>query len=234
MTLSLLRRCLAEATGTALLVGIGTGTLVAGARAGGLPLGVVALAWFVAVALPIQAFADVSGAHLNPAVTLGLFAARPGPRRDAIGYLAAQLAGAFVGSLAVALLVGRDDHLGATQPGPAGPAWIVPLEFACTFLLVASVLALASLPRRPSRWALLAPAAVVGGSTYLIGPWTGSSLNPARSIAPAVLSNDFAWLWLYLAATLAGALAAAGLARALRAGRGRAPHPAELEVPPKG
>ncbi len=212
MTRGIAGRCAAEATGTAMLVGVGTGAIVAGSSAGGVPQWVLALAWFAAVALPIQAFAYVSGAHLNPAITAGLVAARRFPAAEAPLYMGAQIAGAFSGSFSVRELLGSGARLGATLPGPRGPLWVFPLEFAFTFLLMASVLYLTGAGGRPRRSLLLLPAAVVGLSTLVIGPWTGSSLNPARSIAPAVLSSDPSWLWLYLVATFAGGLGAAGLA----------------------
>lgn len=218
MTRALGARLLAELAGTTVLVGIGTGAIVAGTNVGGVPQWELAIAWFLAVAIPIQLFASVSGAHFNPAVTLGLVASRRFPHRDAPPFVLAQLGGAFLGSFAVLALLGGSSHLGATLPGSEGPAWIFPLEFVFTFLLVISVLYLAELPRPPSRVELLLPAAVVGVSTLLIGPWTGSSLNPARSVAPAVLSGAYSWLWVYLGATLLAA-AVAALASALTRAR---------------
>lgn len=212
MTYRLGSRCLAEFAGTALLVGIGTGSIVAAAAMGGVAQWILAVAWFAAVATPIQAFAYVSGAHLNPGVTLALTASGRFPGKEAPPYAGAQLAGAFAGSAAVWSSLGRAAHLGATLPGPAGPNWVFPLEFAFTFLLVASVLYLAGLDREPRRVELMLPAGVVGVSTFLIGPWTGSSLNFARSLAPAVLSGDYGWLWVYfLAVTIAPIVAAAVL-----------------------
>ncbi|HYK93256.1 MAG TPA: aquaporin [Thermoplasmata archaeon] len=198
MSPSLSTRCVAELFGTATLVAIGTGAIVAGANAGGVPQWILAAAWFAAVAIPVQAVGFVSGAHLNPAVTLGLVASDRFPAREVPPYVASQVAGAFAGSLVVLFVLGGAAHLGSTIPGPGGPGWIFPLEFAFTFLLVLSVLYLSRLGRPPNRGELFLPAIVVGVSTLLIGPWTGSSLNPARSIAPAVISGEFAWLWAYL------------------------------------
>lgn len=214
MTHPLGARCLAELAGTTALVGIGTGAIVAGTRIGGVPQWELAVAWFLAVAIPIQLFAPVSGAHLNPAVTVGLVASRKFPKHELAPFVAAQLGGAFLGSLLVLALLGGGSHLGATLPGAEGPGWVFPLEFAFTFLLILSVLYLAELSRPPSRAELLLPAVVVGVSTLLIGPLTGSSLNPARSVAPAVLSGAYDWLWIYLGATLLAA-AVAALASAL-------------------
>jgi glycerol uptake facilitator-like aquaporin len=220
----LLPRCLAEAAGTALLVGIGTGAIVAGARFGSLPQWELALAWFAAVAVPVLAFARWSGAHLNPAVTAALTAAGRAPPSELVPYVLSQTAGAFAGSLAVLALLGPGAHLGATLPR-GGAVWLVfPLEAAFTAALTLSVLYLTAPGRTPTWVALLLPAAVVGVSTFLIGPWTGSSLNPARSLAPAVLSGDLTALWAYLVAVPLTALLVALLVRRWEARPGPSPN----------
>lgn len=213
MSPGLAYRCGSECIGTALLVGLGTGAIVLGAREGGASGSALALAWFAAVAVPIQLFAFVSGAHLNPAVTLGVAAAGRFPLTEAPAYAGSQFAGAFLASLMVRALLGGAGHLGATLPGPSGPLPVVPLEFGFTLALVLSVLVLFGLERPARRLELLLPAAVVGLSTLMIGPWTGSSLNPARSMAPAVVSGDLHWIGLYLGAAILAALVAAAIGR---------------------
>ncbi|MHB8351700.1 MAG: MIP/aquaporin family protein [Thermoplasmata archaeon] len=200
-----LRSTLAELAGTALLVGIGTGAIVAAARAGGVSQIWIALAWFVAVAVPILLFVEVSGAHLNPVVTLGLAGSGRIAWAEVPAYLLGQFAGAFLGSLGVALVLGTGAHLGSTIPS-TGVAEAFGAEAVFTALLLASVFLLADRGEGPFRWRLLLPPLVVGLSTYLIGPLTGSSLNPARTIAPAVLSGSYTDLWVYLLAVPAGAL----------------------------
>lgn len=205
MNRSMARRILAEAAGTALLVGVGTGAIVLSARAGGVPPGVLAVAWFAAVLVPILLFVEVSGAHLNPVVTLGLAGSGRIAWKEVPGYVLGQFAGAFVGSGTVAVTLGRGAHLGSTIPSTGLlPAFAG--EAAFTAALVASVFALADRGQGRFRWRLAWPPLVVGLSTYVIGPWTGSSLNPARTIAPAVLSGTFTDLWLYLTAVPLGAL----------------------------
>ncbi len=151
-------------------------------------------------------FASVSGAHLNPAVTLGPLAARRFPAQEVPPYVLAQTAGAFAGSFAVLLLLGASDHWGAALPHGGDVFLVFPLEAGFTLALVGSVLWLSRPSGRPSLLALLLPAAVVGVSAWLIGPWTGSSLNPARSLAPAVLSLDFLGPWAYLRTIPAAAI----------------------------
>ena len=213
MSASLGQRALAELVGTALLVGLGTGSLVAGARLGGLPLPLLAVAWGVAVALPIQLWAGVSGAHLNPAVSGSLAVFGRFPPKELPVYWAAQIVGAFGGSLAVLATLGGGADLGATIPRSGAWSAVVPFELPFTLALVLAVLYLATRGRTPTRTELLLPAVVVAVSTELIGPWTGSSLNPARSLAPAVLSGVFTgWEW-YLVAAIAAALLGPLIAR---------------------
>lgn len=216
---SLPLRCLAELLGTATLVGIGTGAIVEGAKSGSTGISVLAVAWFVAVALPVLAFASRSGAHLNPAVTAALALGRRFPARESIPYVGSQVAGAFLGSGSVWGLVGNGAHLGATVP--RGISWegVFVLEFGFTALLLLSVIVLSDLGRDPAWPELLLPAGVVGLSTYLIGPWTGSSLNPARSLAPGVLSGALTGFVVYvLAAGSAAALVGLAVRRKARTG----------------
>lgn len=206
----LLVRCAAELVGTALLVGVGTGSIVEGTNVGGVTPGVLAVAWFVAVAIPVLAFAALSGAHINPVVTLALVSLRRFPLREAGPYVLSQVAGAFAGSLAVLAVVGGAARLGATIPrgGDVGRTFV--LEVAFTALLILTVLYLTDPGRRVTRWELLLPALAVGVSTYLIGPWTGSSLNPARTLAPGVLSGSYEDMWVYMLSAPVGALLMAG------------------------
>jgi glycerol uptake facilitator-like aquaporin len=206
-------RCAAEALGTSLLVGIGTGAIVAGAETGGAPGWALALAWFAAVTLPVLLFARVSGAHLNPMVTVALLLGREFPKRDAAGYVAAQVAGAFGGSFGVLAVFGDEARLGSTVPVPGELSLAFAAEAAFTFLLVLSVFLLTRRGFGRGGWRLTLPGTVVALATYLIGPLTGSSLNVARTLAPAVLSGTFQDVWLYFVAVPFGALVAVPVAR---------------------
>jgi len=204
----LIVRCLSELLGTALLVGIGTGSIVAGANAGGVAQWVLAVAWFVAVAVPVFLLARVSGSHINPAVTVALATSGRFPWRETPAYVAAQVAGAFVGSSLVLAFLGSAAHIGATLPRDDNLWLIVPLELPFTMLLMLTVLYLTTPGKIVRQVELFLPAAAVGISTFVIGPWTGSSLNPARTLAPGVLSSDFFGIGLYFFAVFAGALIA--------------------------
>jgi glycerol uptake facilitator-like aquaporin len=210
---SILGRALAEAAGTALLVGIGTGAVVLAARSGGIPQWAVAGAWFLAVLVPIVLLIGESGAHLNPVVTLALAASGRIAWRELPAYVLGQFAGAFGASGVVLATLGDHAHLGSTFPAPGVGGWTFPAEFVFTAALIGSVFVLADRGEGWHRWRLALPPAVVALSTYVIGPWTGSSLNPARTIAPAVLSGTYSDLWIYLTAVPLGALAVAAFWR---------------------
>ncbi len=202
-------RWAAEAAGTALLVGIGTGTIVAAGRVGGIPQWAMGVSWFLAVLIPIVLFIEISGAHLNPVVTLSLAFSGRIAWKEAPGYWISQFGGAFLASFLVLVTLGGGSHLGATLPANVDVMGTFGLETAFTALLVAAVFLLADRGEGTARWRILLPPGAVGVSTYLIGPWTGSSLNPARSLAPAVLSGTYTDLWVYLLAAPLAALAIA-------------------------
>ena len=206
MSRRLVHRCLAEAAGTGLLVGIGTGTIVAAGDAGGIPQWMLAIAWFLAVLVPIVLFIRVSGAHLNPAVTLALASSGRIAWKEAGPYWASQFTGAFIASLAVLRMLGGGSHLGATVPANGDLLRTFVAEAAFTTALVGAVFVLADRGEGRGRWRVLLPPTAVGASTYVIGPLTGSSLNPARSLAPAVLSGTYDGLWVYLIAVPLAAL----------------------------
>ena len=205
------RRLGAEVAGTALLVGVGTGAIVESYRFGAAVLGGLAVAWFLAVFIPICLFVRVSGAHLNPAVTLALATSGRIGWREVGPYWGAQFGGALLGSTLVLVVAGGARRLGATVPVAGAIPLAFALEFASSVALMLSVFTLADRGEGPLRWRLLLPPAVVALSTYFIGPWTGSSLNPARTLAPAVLSGTYTDIWVYLTAVPAAALAVGAL-----------------------
>ncbi|MCI4335825.1 MAG: aquaporin family protein [Thermoplasmata archaeon] len=218
-----LRTLLAEAAGTALLVGIGTAAIVEGARLGGVAQWALAIAWFAAVLVPMLLFFELSGAHLNPAVTLALAASGRMGWRDVPAYVLGQLGGAFLASAIVWAAFGDRAHLGATLPGQGGVIAAFGVEVVGTVALVIAVFAIADHGAGARRWRLLLPPTVVGLATYLIGPVSGSSLNPARTIAPAVFSGTYTDLWVYLLAVPLGALVGAVSWNRWKLGRNPAP-----------
>jgi aquaporin Z len=159
-----------------------------------------------------------SGAHLNPAVTIAFWLRGDVHRHDLAGYLAAQFAGALVGTSAFALALGpwaRSIGHARTTPAPVGAATGVAIEAALTAaLLVAVFVCLSS--RRLMRATPAVVAIVLTGLIWVGSPPTGASLNPARSAAPALWEGDASHLWVYFAGPLAGALLAAGVAALTR------------------
>ncbi len=155
-----------------------------------------------------------SGAHLNPAVTLAFYRRGHVHEADLAGYVVAQVAGAFAGTALVKWWWGaraRSVSLGATHPGhgldAAGAACV---EALMTFVLVASILLMVSSPKT-AKWTPLLLWFVIAALVWQGAPFTGTSLNPARSLAPAVLAPSTGQLWVYLVGPPLGAIAAAAV-----------------------
>jgi MIP family channel proteins len=166
----------------------------------------------------IYATGHISGAHLNPAVTLGFVLARHFPIRQLAGYWLAQVAGAIVAALGLRALLGNVAHLGATLPAGSGGAWqSFWLEALLTFFLMFVIMAVATDSRAVGQAAALAIGATVGLEALFAGPISGASMNPARSFGPALVGGTWAALWVYLLAPFIGAAVAAVLYRWLRA-----------------
>ena len=202
------RRFTAEAIGTFAIVFAGTGAIVIDDVSGGAISHVgVALTFGLVVLAMIYAVGDVSGAHLNPAVTLAFFAARRLPGRLVIPYVASQAAGALVASASLRLLFPEHRTLGATIPaGSAAQSFV--LELILTFLLMFVVLAVSTGAKEKGITAGIAVGSVIALEALFAGPICGASMNPARSLAPALVAGQVADLWLYLTAPTAGALIA--------------------------
>ena len=215
------RRLLSELLGTFLLVMAGAGGAVVGAASHG---DVSRTAAVTAPALTVLAIilfmGGVSGAHLNPVVTIAFGLRADFPWRRAIGYIVAQLVGASLAVLFLDAVFGNVGQLGATVPGAGFHAWQAMLiELAITAGLVSTILGTASGAQNVGALSAVA----VGGYIALAGLWSspvsGASMNPARSFGPDLVRGDFADYWVYVVGPLAGALIAVGFAWALR-GRG--------------
>ena len=204
---------LAEALGVFLIVGLGGMAILGGAAALA-----AALAFAFAVTVLVYAFGHLSGAHFNPAVTLAFAATGHFPWRRVPGYLAAQLVGATLAGLLLLALFG-DAAPAATRLGAGvGPLEGFAVEAVATFLLALVIIAVATDPRSAPGLAGLAIGLAVGVGAIAAGPLTGGSMNPARSLGPAVAAGRWEDLWLYLAAPTAGAVAAMLAYEALRPG----------------
>jgi aquaporin Z len=218
----------AEAAGTALLVlaillavglALGEGSPVAdalpGRAAGFLVVGVLVAPCVALIA--VSPLGRLSGAHLNPALTLGFWTLGRVSRHDLAGYVSAQLLGGVAGALAGRLLLPTDvtSSIGGTVTHPeVSTAAALALEARMTALVFVS-------SDRLMRWTPLAIVPVLTAIIWLGSPWTGASLNPARSSGPAIAFGDYADLWLYFAAPAAAGLVVGVLWRRLSMPRPR-------------
>jgi aquaporin NIP len=163
----------------------------------------------------IYTVGDISGAHLNPAVSLGFFAARRFPLHEVIPYIGSQCAGAFFASGVLRLLFPRDATLGTTLPAGSATQSFV-LELILTAILMFVILSVSTGAAEKGITAGIAVGSVIGLEAMFAGPICGASMNPARSLAPAVVSQHLAGLWIYLVAPVAGALLAVVGCRCVR------------------
>jgi MIP family channel proteins len=211
-----LRHCLlAEALGTAVLMVFGTGAAVVNEQTHALGHGGVAAAFGLVVFILIQSLGETSGAHVNPAVTVGFWAIGRFPGRRVLPYVAAQLAGAALGSLLVKGVATPGSNLGATLPAHSTLQALC-IETFLTFWLMMVILRVTSSSKEVGILAGLAISATVALEALVAGPLTGASMNPARSLAPALLSGNWAHWWLYVVGPVAGVLLAVAVDRLLQ------------------
>ncbi|MGY1673025.1 MIP/aquaporin family protein [Geodermatophilus sp. SYSU D00710] len=213
------RRLFAELFGTLLLVLVAVGGGMVDARFGGsaVPYGALVVAPALVVTAVILSMGTVSGAHLNPAVSIAFALRGDFPFRRVPAYVVAQVLGAVLATLLLWALLGRQGSAGLTLPGPGISATTAMLwEIVLTVGLVSTVLGVSSGAQN------LGPIAAVGVGSYiaLAGLWgspvSGASMNPARSLGPALVLGDWTAWWAYLLGPACGALVAVGIAVVLR------------------
>lgn len=199
------KKLFAEFLGTFALVFAGTGAIVIDEVSGGAVSHVgVALTFGLIIMTMIYTFGDVSGAHFNPAVTLGFVAARRFKAREAPPYIASQVAGAILASLVLRLLFPQNQTLGGTEPaGPAMQSFV--LELLLTAILMLVILSVSVGAKEKGITAGIAIGGVIGLEAMFAGPICGASMNPARSFGPAIVSLHLQSLWIYLLAPIVGA-----------------------------
>jgi glycerol uptake facilitator protein len=220
---SLTKRALAELIGTYVLVLLGTLSVVStvvffkGVTSAGILL--IGLAFGVAVMVMIYAFGHISGTHINPAVSIALWATGRFPAKDLVAYIVAQLIGALLASITIVAIVGQravDAGLGGTLPGTGvnyGQA--IFSEAVMTFFLVLAVWGSAVDTRAPKGFAGLAIGFVVAADIWVSGPITGASMNPARTFGPIFTetlwggTTDWGKFPIYLIGPIVGGLLAA-------------------------
>jgi len=194
----------AEFLGTFALVFAGTGAIVINEVSGGAITHVgVALTFGLIVLTMIYTLGDISGAHINPAVTLGFFAARRLPAKTVLPYIMSQCAGAVAASFSLHVLFPASALLGATIPnGPQLQSFI--LEIILTGLLMFVILGVSTGAREKGITAGIVVGSVIALEAMFAGPICGASMNPARSLGPAVVSMHLQSLWIYLLAPTVG------------------------------
>jgi len=197
---------MAEMIGTFGLVFAGAGAIVINTETGGTVGHIgIGLTFGLIVMTMIYATGHISGAHINPAVTIAFWAARHFPTRLVSIYLVAQLLGAIAASLALRGMFGNVAALGTTLPRERDSQSFV-LEIVLTFFLMFVIMAVATDTRAVGQAAALAIGGTVGLEALFAGPISGASMNPARSLAPALVSGTWDSQWLYVAGPIVGAL----------------------------
>jgi MIP family channel proteins len=202
---SLLRRATAELIGVYALVTAGCGAIMVDSLTGSLTHVGVALVFGLVITVMIAATGHLSGAHFNPAVTIAFAVTRHFPWRETPLYIAGQLTGALAGAWTLQLLFGPVAKLGSTLP--AGSALqSFGLEILLTAVLMYVIIAVATDTRAVGELAALAIGFTVALDALWGGPISGASMNPARSLGPALISGTWSDQWLYVAGPLIGAL----------------------------
>lgn len=203
-----MKKYISELLGTFILVFVGTGCVVVNQQTNGaLGLPGIAMVWGLVIIAMVYAFGDISGTHLNPAVTIAFAVDKRFEWKEVPAYLGSQLTGALVASFVLHYLFPDNKTLGLTQPSGSEMQSLI-LEIIMMFILMMVILRVSVGAKEKGITAGIA----IGGTVWLLvlfgGPISGTGLNPTRSIAPAIVTGNFQSLWLYIVAPLAGAIAA--------------------------
>jgi aquaporin Z len=195
-----MKKFAAEFIGTFILVFFPTGAITVSSESNGLIThGQIAIIFGLTVMTMILLFNKISGAHINPAVTVGLALSKKMSRKKVLPYIIAQISGALLASFAVLMIFPNNKYIGATIPTVSSIECFI-IELVLTLILMIGVL------RSPTRYAPLIIGGIVALEAFFLGKLTGASMNPARSLAPAVVSGHTEFLWIYLIAPVLGAV----------------------------
>jgi aquaporin Z len=202
-----MRNYISEIIGTFAIVFCGTGAIIINQETGGTISHVgVAFTFGLIVMSMIYALGNISGAHFNPAVTIAFTVANKFDTKDVFPYIISQISGAILASFTLHLLFPFNEFLGSTLPAGSELQSFV-LEFILTFLLMLVILNVAHGSKEQGMFAGLAIGSVITLEAMFAGPICGASMNPARSLAPALVSTHLEHLWLYLFSPTLGAIA---------------------------
>lgn len=201
----MIKKCAAEFIGTFSLVFAGTGAIVINETShGAITHPGIALTFGLIVLVMIYTLGDISGAHINPAVTIGFWISRQLSGREVLPYIVSQAGGAILASGVIRFLFPESRLLGATQPA-GSPLQSFVLEFLLTALLMFVILGVSAGAREKGITAGIVVGSVIALEAMFAGPVSGASMNPARSLGPALVSGQIASLWIYLSAPVLGA-----------------------------
>lgn len=200
-----MKRYIAELIGTFALVFCGTGAIIIDQQTNGQVGHIgVAITFGLIVTAMIYSFGDKSGAHINPAVTIAFSLANLFPKKEVFPYIISQIVGAFIATALLKLLFPANINLGATIPAGSNIQSFV-LEIVLTFILMLVILFTSQGSKETGTLAGLAIGGVVLLEAMFAGPVCGASMNPARSLSPAIVSGNITTLWIYLTAPVLGA-----------------------------
>lgn len=205
-----MKKYYAEAIGTFAMVFCGTGAMTINEITNGSISHVgVAITWGLIVMAMIYSFGEISGAHFNPAVSIGFAFAKKFAWREVPKYITAQALGAIIASALLWYLFPESNFLGETTPAEGFPPFkAFVLEFILTFFLMLVIINVSTGSREIGTMAAVAVGGVILLEAMFAGPMTKASMNPVRSIAPAIFTGNFQYLWLYVSAPILGALTA--------------------------
>lgn len=211
-----MKKYFAEFTGTFILVFCGTGAVIVDETQNGSVTHVgIAVTWGLVVMAMIYTFGEKSGAHFNPAVSLAFTVQKTFPLKQLLPYVCSQFGGAISASFVLKFLFPASQRLGATIPsGTPAQSWV--MEVFLTLFLMLTVLGVSERGKEKGLLAGLAVGSVVLLEAMFAGPVSGASMNPARSLAPALASGYLNNVWIYLTAPIAGSVSAVFVHRLLK------------------
>jgi aquaporin NIP len=200
-----MRKYIAEILGTFALVFCGTGAIIINQESGGAITHVgIAITFGLVIMVMIYALGPVSGAHFNPAVTIAFALAKRLPVKEILPFVISQAVGAFLASFTLHFLFPLNDFLGTTIPAGTDMQSFI-LEFILTFFLMLVIIQVATGSKEQGMFAGLAIGCTILLEAMFAGPICGASMNPMRSLAPAIISGHLEHIWVYLVAPIAGA-----------------------------
>lgn len=203
--IKVLKRYFSEVLATYGLIFFGTGAIIVNELTGLLTHPGVAVAWGLIVMIMIYGFGETSGAHINPAVTIAFWVAGRFPGKEVLPYILSQFIGAILASFSLALIFPDHLSLGGTQPAGSVMQTFI-LELILTFFLMLVVINVSTGSKEVGIFAGIAIGGLVFLEALVAGPITGASMNPIRSLSPALVSGNLKNVWIYLVSTPLGAI----------------------------